>query len=406
MESYSRKGDKRGRSVSFVLAEARRDVGASLHVEKPRAPVVIDGVGIKEVEQLHDEQAANAMTVPRGGKPRHIRQDQHTLMTIVVSHPATPDEVRSDDQKRADVLEWERRNLDWLKGMFGDGLVSVVRHEDESRWHLHAFVLPTSQDMKASALHPGLQAKALVMSSGPVAGEDSKTWNRRGDAAYKAAMRAWQDDYFRTVAAPCGLTRLGPGNRRLRRDEWQAEKVQAKALQEAIQRAAQIQRDGQAYVAKIQASAAAAEGKIAAVKASIDHARHVNAKANKAVSVALSATRAAKTAQRAADRTKGLGGLLRSLFDGLRFSKVREAVQAEFSARLEQAQTLLDSTRRDVLAERTRRREAEAKATASSASVRDLARQRDEAWRELNALQAILGRDNPELTLNRRYEPR
>jgi len=402
LESYSRKGDKHGRSVSFVLAEARRDLCASLHVERPRAPAVIDGIGIEEVEQLHDGQAADAMTIPKGGKPRHIRQDQHTLMTVVVSHPATPDEVRSDPRKLADVLEWERRNLAWLKGMFGNGLVSVVRHEDESRWHLHAFVLPTSQDMRASALHPGLQAKALVMTSGPTEKEDSKALNRRGDAAYKAAMRGWQDDYFRTVAAPCGLARLGPRGRRLRRAEWHAEKVQAKALQAAIQRADRVQRSGDAYIEKVRAAAAAAEGKIAAGKASIEHARRLQEKADLSIAEAVNATQAAESVLRAAGRTKGFGGLLRAFFDGLRFSNVREAVRTEFSARLDQAQTLVDAMRTEVLAERTRRREAEAKASASSASVRDLARQRDEAWRELNALRPTLVQANQELKFNRR----
>ena len=409
MESYSRKGDKHGRSVSFVLAEARRDLGASLHVERPGAPVVIDGIGIEEVEQLHDEQAAEAMTVPKGGKPRHIRQDQHTLMTVVVSHPATPDEVRSDPQKLAEVLEWERRNLAWLKEIFSNGLVSVVRHEDESRWHLHAFVLPTSNDMRASSLHPGLKAKSLVMFSGPVEKENSKALNRRGDAAYKAAMRNWQDEYFRAVAAPCGLARLGPGGRRLRRDEWHAEKVQAKALQLALDRATALQKQGQEFIHAARVKASAEIDQAAKRSATADHsvefARHEREKAEKASVTAVEARKAAEASQRSVESLRSLGGLVRSFFDGMRLSTVRKAIQSEFSSRLDQAQRLLEAARLEVQAEKARRRDAELKASASLGSIRDIARQRNDAWREVNELRETLGQHNPKPNFNKGYRP-
>ena len=406
MENFSRKGDRQGRSTGFVFSEARRDPAASIHVLESLPPVVIYGIDLDGLEQLHDEVAAAARTTPKGGKERAVRKDQNTLCTVVASHPFAPEEVHADPAKRALVLEWERRNITWLKNQFGDCLTSVVRHEDESRWHLHAYALPSGRDMKASTFHPGQQAKAAVMAEGRREGEDEKALNRRGDSAYRAAMRAWQDSYSQAVALPCGMARLGPGKRRLSRDQWHAEQQQAKALQAAIQRADHVELRGAAYIAKVQAAASVAKEKVAVAKTSIKRARLVQEKADKSLSEALIMTRAIETARRSADRTKGFGGLLRAFFDGLHFSKVREAVRAEFSTRLDQAQTLLDSARREALAERTRRREAETKATASSASIRDLARQRDEAWREVNSLQAILIRDNPEPTLNRKYEPR
>ena len=51
--------------------------------------------------------------------------------------------------------------------------------------------------------------------------------------AYKAAMRALQDDYYENVAAHCGLTRLGPGRQRLTREEWTEQQRQAKSLANA-----------------------------------------------------------------------------------------------------------------------------------------------------------------------------
>ena len=248
LETYSRKGDAAGRSTGFVFAEARRDRGASVHVAHPAPPFVVHGMDIDAAESRHDAAADAARTTPKGGKPRKIRVDQHTLLTVVASHPFTVEEIRADAAKRRDVENWERLTVDWLKTQYGDALVSVVRHEDESHWHLHIYVLPSSSDMKASALHPGQTAKAEIMAAGPAPGEDSKALNRRGDAAYRRAMRGWQNSYFEAVAVKCGLTRIGPARRRLTRAEWQAEKTQAKALQEALNRAQAVRQRVESFI--------------------------------------------------------------------------------------------------------------------------------------------------------------
>lgn len=411
LENFSRKGDRKGRSVSFVLSEARRDPASSIHVHDALPPVVIYGIDLKEVERLHDERAAAARTTPRGGKERAVRIDQHTLSTVVVSHPLTPKEVRADPAKRRVVEEWERRNITWLKGQFGDCLTCVVRHEDESHWHLHAYALPDGRDMKAAAYHPGQQAKAAIMAAGPAAGEDDKARNRRGDAAYRAAMSHWQDDYFHAVAAPCGLTRLGPGRRRLRRDEWRAEQKQAKALQTTMERARAAQAQGREFVqaAKVAAMAETAKAaeKVSVADRAAETARRERERADNAVSEAVRVCRDAETARQSAKRLEGFGGLLRSFFDGFRISKVRGAVAAEFGARLERAQRLLDTARGDVSTERERRRDAEKKANASSASVRDLAAQRNDAWREIQDLKTVLARyEPPQAEQTREYRPR
>ncbi|WP_077962662.1 hypothetical protein [Ensifer adhaerens] len=410
MENFSRKGDRKGRSTSFVFSEARRDPAASVHVRDPRPPVVVFGIGLDEIERLHDERAAQAKTTPRGGKERAVRKDQHTLCTIVVSHPFTPEEVRADPAKRQAVEAWERRNVLWLKAQFGDGLTSVIRHEDESRWHLHAYALPGGKDMKASRFHPGQQAKAAVMAEGPRPGEDDKALNRRGDAAYRAAMSKWQDSYFHAVAAPSGLTRLGPRRRRLRRDEWQAEQKQAQALKVTMERAQAVQSEGREFVTQAKAAASAETAKAVQMKASADRAAErasrERERAEKASAVAVKARQAAEESQRSAERTKGFGGLLRSFFDGLLISKVREAVASEFRGRIDRAQRLLDGARGEIQAEKDRRRDAERKAEASAASVRALAAQRNDAWMEVNELRGRLARYEPELKQGREYRPR
>lgn len=410
MENFSRKGDRKGRSTSFVFGEATRRPDASLHVRDPLPPVVVHGLPLDEVERLHDDMAAAARTTPKGGKEKAIRQDQHTLVTVVMSHPYTVQEVKNDPAKQREVADWERRNVAWLKEQFGGALVSVIRHEDETHNHLHAYALPPDRAMKASLMHPGQVAKAAVLAS-PQPDEDQKSVIKRSDHAYKAAMREWQDGYHQAVAVPCGLTRLGPAKRRLTRAEWQAEKVQAKALQVTLDRAKVVQAKGQEFVQAAKATASAETAKAAQAKAAADRAaeqaRRDRERAEKASAEAVRARHAAEMAQRSAERLKGFSGRVRSFFDGLRISKVRDAVAAEFREKVDQAQRLLDQARGDVRTERERRREAERKADASAASVRDLAAQRNDAWKEVQQLTAELAQYRPQAAeITRGYRPK
>lgn len=429
LESYSRKPDTKGRSTGFVLAEARRDPVASIHVPVPGTPIVVYGVNPEEVESLHDAAADAARTTPKGGKPRKIRVDQHTLLTVVASHPHTVDEVHADPRKRAEVDRWEKLTMDWLRELYGDALVSVVRHEDETYWHLHAYILPPSQDLKAAALHPGQAAKAVVMQAGPGADEDSKTLNRRGDTAYRAAMRAWQDSYFETVAVQCGLTRLGPARRRLTRAEWKAEKTQANALRASLDRAEAIQRKVESFVARtktetetLTATAVADAGKLQAEAdaARAESMRQVEA-AKEATAAALAAqdravaeqrrarsmmarVRAeAERVQRAATRIQQLPGLLRTLWDGFRASKIRDrirqSVDAEMSRLREQAAAAADRAS----AADTARRAAEEKRRSMEHSLAEVGIQRDAAWRELAKLRPL--ETQPSLSVRPRPRP-
>ena len=115
MAAYSRKGDGKGRSTGFVFSEARRDPDASVHVRNPSPPVVVFGIGVDEVERLHDAAADVAVTTPKGGKPRKVQKTQHTLMTVVASHPHSMEEVRADPEKRREAEEWEKRTIGWIR---------------------------------------------------------------------------------------------------------------------------------------------------------------------------------------------------------------------------------------------------------------------------------------------------
>jgi hypothetical protein len=243
IESYSRKADDKGRSSSFVLDEAERRPEACTHVENPAPPILVFGVPVAEVRVLHDQQAAEAVTTTKAGKTRRIRSDQHTLLTAIASHPVSMEEMRADPAKAAEVEDWQHRTVDWLRDRWGDRLVSVIRHDDEAYPHLHAYLLPTDPERRARQLHPGVMAKAEAKEAAEAEGLDGKASNAAGDRAYKEAMRQMQNDYWQKVGIQCGLTRLGPGRRRLDRAGWQAEKAIAATTAVALREVAQARRE-------------------------------------------------------------------------------------------------------------------------------------------------------------------
>lgn len=363
LESFSRKTDAKGRGTDFIFDEASRKPDASVHVSNPSPPVLVHGVGVEAVQELHESAVTSATVEVKGGKSRKIRQDQKTVHTVVASHPYTMDEIRADSTKRREAEEWERRTVAWLRDQYGDDLKSVIRHEDESHWHIHAYILPLSDPaLKAARYHPGMTAKRAVMDAGPIAGEDQKALGKRADAQYKAAMRQWQDSYHEAVAIPSGLTRLGPQRRRLSRDEWQREQVQAKALQKTVQRAREVQADGEAYIGRTKADAA----KIAADAAKMREAAQKSTTAALALQDrARNDQEHARAALADAARYSGWAGRLRAVWDGLRKSKLAERIRSELKGEIDRWRDVAQTAERKQLEAERQRYEAEQKARAA-----------------------------------------
>lgn len=381
VELYSRKG-KAGRSTSFIFDEVSRVPSASLHVWSPAAPIVVYGLDLDALRALHDSRAAEARTEVKGGMSRAVRQDQNTLAAVVLSHPATMEEYRSSSEIAAKVADWEQRSIAWLREQYGDRLVSVVRHEDESHPHLHAYILPDDPAMTAARLHPGFSAKAAVKSAEPRPGEDDKALGKRADAAYKAALRSWLDDYHAKVAQPSGLLRLGPGKRHLSRAAWHEEKRQADALRATLAKATDLKARGDAFRSKVRDETAHLRADAArradAADAAIVAAKAAEEAARKQAESARRATAKAERDTRAARRLIGLGGALRGLWDGLRKSRVAARIREEFRPVFERWQQAEASARAAAAAEAERRAKAEKRASALSASVAELGAQRDE----------------------------
>nr|CRY95504.1 hypothetical protein [uncultured prokaryote] len=220
-----------------VIAEALRDVGACGHVLEPLPPVFHYGTEARMrglVVEL--EGVANAIYERTGKRPR---KDTSHLLAGVLSYP-------DDAPKGARYDEWRERSIKWLHKRYGSNLVAILEHQDEQNPHLHWYCIePEGLDVKR--LHEGWVAKKD--------GQD-----------YRDAMRLVQDDYHRDVGAYVGLLRIGPGGKRLERDEYMAMKADAEqtrtmlhdieAKNEANEaeriRVAQLAKDGQAEFDRLQ----------------------------------------------------------------------------------------------------------------------------------------------------------
>lgn len=387
VELFSRKG-KGGRSTGFIFDEVSRLPSASMHVREPGAPIIVHGLDPDALRALHDGRAAEARTEVKGGKVRAIRQDQNTLVTVILSHPATIEEYHAQPEIAAAVHRWESRSIAWLRSQYGDRLVSVIRHTDESHPHLHAYILPDDPAMTAAQLHPGFQAKAVVKAAGPRPDEDEKAVSKRADAAYKSAMRLWLDDYHLRVAQPCGLTRLGPGKRRLTRDQWQQEKRQADALRGTLAKAEKLKAQADAFVERVKEEAAAiradATVKSDAARAAIVAAKAAEKMAREQTETALRATKQAERDTRAARRLMGISGFLRAIWDGLRKSKVAARMREELRPTIERWQQAEAAARAATAKESDRRLKAEQRALALSSAAAELGAQRDALRRRLD----------------------
>lgn len=376
LETYSRKADSKGRSTGFIFSEASRKSEASVHVPNPLPPVVVYGVSIPEVQEMHDAAAATATITVKGGHVRKVAKDKKTLHTVVASHPFTMDEIRTDPAKQKEAEEWEKRTIAWLRSQYGDDLKSVIRHEDESHFHLHAYVVPVDEPgMSALKYHPGTMAKREIMDRGVADGEDAKALSKRADAEYKKAMRQWQDSYHEAVAVPCGLTRLGPQRRRLTREEWQREKVQAKALQKTVERARKVKASGDDFVTRTKTEAEAIRAAAARDK---EIAEEAKAAATAAREQAEKAQEEAKEAASRAERYSGISGRLRAMWDALGESKLATKIRQEFAAEIERVQAFAKTIQERLKAEEKRRHEAERKA---HEAAQDAERARDAALR-------------------------
>ncbi|MBR1215555.1 hypothetical protein [Bradyrhizobium sp. JYMT SZCCT0180] len=227
---YARRGahkwrsKRRNPSLFNIRDEMVRAPHACSHVAEPREPRVLFGRSPIESFALASTRADQAVD-QRGHK---LRCDSPVVAVGVASWPDTVAEIESDPQKMAEYEHWRALTIAWLADKWGENLQCVVEHLDEPHPHVHWVVTPDLQEnrlLQIQSVHPGYEANAASKARGETKREQKQ--------AYKAAMKALQDDYYENVAAHCGLTRLGPRRQRLNREEWTEQQRQAKSLANA-----------------------------------------------------------------------------------------------------------------------------------------------------------------------------
>lgn len=338
-EVHSRKGGKSG-STSYVLDEAQRLPGACPHVAKPSPPELIWGISIEALRALHDQKCDTCLVTSKNGSVRKIRSTQNTLASVVTSFPE--EYSKADPQA---LREWESRTVAWLKAEYGDSLKTVVRHVDEKHPHLHAYLLDEGPEMRASSLHPGYEAKAAAIA----AGED----NKGGDRAYRDAMRKWQDRYWQAVGLPCGLARIGPGGRRLTREQWHKERDAQRAVRTAIRAKSHLKKQADGFVEKTKAEANAVK------EAALAEADRIRARASAdALRTRGIAHRTLQEAQEVLRRAQAAGSRVAALWTAARGylsgekEKVAEAIEHAAEAATAPLKAELSSTKEKLKEER------------------------------------------------------
>lgn len=200
-KNLNHNSDVRQTTISGVLAEARRDVGFTSHIDEPHAPALLWGSPLQEVEQMAEDYYNNTYTVDKNGKQKRLRSDASIILAGVISIDRKDEEIWHDYKKDA---------FKFLREKYGDKLKSVIEHMDEAHPHIHFYVL---EDIggKLNDLHDGKRAVANL----------TKEEKKNQQFHYTKAMTEFQDDFFEKVSKKYGLDRIGEKPKtRLSRNEY------------------------------------------------------------------------------------------------------------------------------------------------------------------------------------------
>lgn len=227
VEAYGLNGGKTKdggskRSIKEILNEVERKPGSIPHIENPEKPSVIFGCDPKDIEPMCVNYAENT----KDEIGRKFRKDGLILLAGVVSLPR---------EREEDFKKFSNEVVKFLNEKYGDRLKSVVTHNDEAHPHIHFYIVPKIGE-KFEDIHEGYKASKVAKNEGKLKGEQNQ--------AYKEAMRCFQDEFNNKVGIKMGLTRLGPGVRRLSRKSWIAEKKQAEFFSNAKAVAKKGYKDG------------------------------------------------------------------------------------------------------------------------------------------------------------------
>lgn len=256
VETYAREIKKgaTGKTMRDIIAEAGREPDNCPHIDPEKladpalAPEHIYGYTLDRVEH----EATRWAEQSKDGGGQTLRKNGVCLLAGVVSLP--------NDTPPSDWQRFKRDAVKWLKKEYGSTLRSVIEHKDEDYPHLHFYCIPEA-GKQFSSIHKGIEARTKA--------RQQKLSGKQQNLAYCEAMREWQDKFSHDVGQPHGLTRIGPGRRRLTRAEWKKEKQQAKALQQALSRAKTVVKQAEKQAEEITQQAQEQAQKMAGFGASV-----------------------------------------------------------------------------------------------------------------------------------------
>ena len=149
VQTYSRKGNGKSRSIADICDEAARRDGAAPHVPNPREPRIVEGMNPADIPALIEKraQAQNRFLrqqrkeLPdRAGELRGIRADTHVLVASVYSYPTPVAEYDTEQYERwlTDVIQFAKRDA----AATGSEIMTIVEHLDETYPHVHVHAVP------------------------------------------------------------------------------------------------------------------------------------------------------------------------------------------------------------------------------------------------------------------------
>lgn len=225
--------------IGDVLAEADRQPGFISHILKPDVPVWSLGSPNEVRSAIAAHMTKSAPVQSKNGTlvNRKRRRDHRCLVAGTISWPNSIAECLSKDyprEKMEALKKWYQQSRDWLQKQFGDKLIGLCVHRDESHPHIHFFVVGDAQ-----RLHPGMKNELV----------DNKRMVVPADrfVAHKLGLKAWLDDFHVDVGQQCGLER-SLGSRPAWRIKDRGTRARLfeidKALSERPDTSIQQQRDG------------------------------------------------------------------------------------------------------------------------------------------------------------------
>lgn len=201
-----------------VLREASRIPGNCPHVENPQKPEVLYGSEPEDLIDILEETHASA----RQSNGRTLRKNASLILCGVVSWPEAWPKVNKEL-----LGEWYTRSTNWILKTWPDTTRAILTHNDETHPHMHFYAMPWVKDgkVKIGDVHPGYAARDALRGE-----SDSR---KDSDNAFKGAMRDLQDDYWRDVGVPCGMSRFSVSRRRLSRADWHTQDKESRLLKMA-----------------------------------------------------------------------------------------------------------------------------------------------------------------------------